>query len=54
MMKRIYLSILVLISVILLIGCSENTQKKKFANIYEETGSKNAINYIEQKYGFTP
>lgn len=51
--KVIFLSLLCLLSLFFM-ACGYTPEEKKQMQEYEEQGEKNAIAYIEDKYGFTP
>lgn len=53
--KKIYIKFVFVIFVLFLFtGCGYTEEEKAQMKRYEENGKKNAIEYVENKYGFTP
>ena len=52
--KKFIIHFILFIQLLLLPACAYTEEEKRMMEQYEKIGRKNAITYIEEKYGFTP
>lgn len=52
-MRKTILSLMILSTIVLISGCGYSNEEKKYMKELEKKASENAINYIQEKYGFS-